>query len=411
MKKIVGFLFFVILLFSGSSVIAQSSVKLPKMLELGSVSCIPCKMMAPIVEDFRKNYSDKFTVEFIDVSKDKNAAIKYSISVIPTQVFLDSNGKELFRHIGFFPKEDILSKWKELGFSFDKKPVVKPESKPENTFKRFEPAQIDGRTKDAICYLCDKDIIPNSTVAIKTVKGAVRVCGLHCYYIVYSCLTEDKTGIEEKVMVTDYKTKEQISLLKAVILYGIDEKTGRPSIKTFADKEDALAEKKDSGGNIISAEVLKDKELVNRCGFCDRSVYPEDAALVKAGGVSTYGCCSHCALGVAARTGKDIEVYQKDALTGEMVVIKARDGKIASLEPKTAIAWFGQKKNIEGKFVSAGCFHQGFFINEANLKKWADQNPLETGEMISIEKALADKMALKKEQIMKACKIGECAPK
>ena len=98
-------------------------------------------------------------------------------------------------------------------------------------------------------------------------------------------------------------------------------------------------------------------------------------------------------------------------MTGEMVVIKTRDGKIASLEPKTAIAWFGQKKNIEGKFVSAGCFHQGFFINEANLKKWADQNPLETGEMISIEKALADKMALKKEQIMKACKIGECAPK
>ena len=61
--------------------------------------------------------------------------------------------------------------------------------------------------------------------------------------------------------------------------------------------------------------------------------------------------------------------------------------------------------------VSAGCFHQGFFANAENLKKWVEANPLETGEMITIQKALADKMKLTPQQISKACKIGECAPK
>jgi len=64
-----------------------------------------------------------------------------------------------------------------------------------------------------------------------------------------------------------------------------------------------------------------------------------------------------------------------------------------------------------GKFISAGCFHQGFFTSEENLKKWAEENPAETGKAIPIAQALADKMKLSTEQIQKACKIGECAPK
>jgi thioredoxin 1 len=54
-------------------------------------------------------------VEFIDVWKNPDAGKKYGIEVIPTQLFYDANGKELFRHVGFFGKEDILGKWKELG--------------------------------------------------------------------------------------------------------------------------------------------------------------------------------------------------------------------------------------------------------------------------------------------------------
>ena len=93
------------------------------------------------------------------------------------------------------------------------------------------------------------------------------------------------------------------------------------------------------------------------------------------------------------------------------MVVKTLNGSVASLEPTTAVAWFGQRTKADGTHVSAGCFHQGFFANAENLKKWVDANPLETGEQITIAKALADKMKLTPQQIGKACKIGECTPK
>jgi len=116
-------------------------------------------------------------------------------------------------------------------------------------------------------------------------------------------------------------------------------------------------------------------------------------------------------LGVAARTGKDIEVREKDRLTKQPIVVKTFEGKIASLEPATAVAWFGQRQKPDGTWASAGCFHQGFFAHPDNLKKWVELNPTETGRLISISQALADKMKLSPEQIQKACKIGECSPK
>ena len=77
---------------------------LPRMIELGSVSCIPCKMMATVLDELRKDYSGALQVDFIDVNKDREAATQFGIRVIPTQVFLDASGKELFRHEGFFPE-------------------------------------------------------------------------------------------------------------------------------------------------------------------------------------------------------------------------------------------------------------------------------------------------------------------
>jgi thioredoxin 1 len=93
---------------------------LPRMIELGSDKCIPCKMMAPIIEELKKEYAGKLRFEFYDVWKNAEYGRKYAIRVIPTQVFVDAAGKELFRHEGFFSKEDILAKWKELGFDFGK---------------------------------------------------------------------------------------------------------------------------------------------------------------------------------------------------------------------------------------------------------------------------------------------------
>ena len=70
----------------------------------------------------KTEYAGALEVEFIDVWKTPDAAKPYGIEVIPTQIFYDAAGKELFRHIGFFAKEDILAKWKELGVDLVKKP-------------------------------------------------------------------------------------------------------------------------------------------------------------------------------------------------------------------------------------------------------------------------------------------------
>lgn len=77
-------------------------------VELGSVSCVPCKMMKPVMEEIEKTYGDKIAVIFYDVNKDRQKSSDYKIRVIPTQVFLDKKGKEFYRHEGFFPTEEII---------------------------------------------------------------------------------------------------------------------------------------------------------------------------------------------------------------------------------------------------------------------------------------------------------------
>jgi thioredoxin 1 len=87
----------------------------PRLVDLGAGKCIPCKQMAPILEELRKEYAGRMEVEFIDVWKNPDAGKAYGVEMIPTQIFYDPSGTELFRHTGFFGREDILGKWKELG--------------------------------------------------------------------------------------------------------------------------------------------------------------------------------------------------------------------------------------------------------------------------------------------------------
>ena len=377
---------------------------IPRLVDIGAGKCIPCKLMAPILEGLKKEYAGRLQVDFLDLSINTDYAAQYNVRVIPTQIFYDATGKELFRHEGFFSKEDILSKFKQHGIDLT--------AQKSATFERLVPARADNRPKENICFMCDGDINPRTLVTVQSDKGPVRLCSPHCYFIMYSCLTEDKTDFEKKVSVTDWGEGESVQAAEAVFIYGQDETTGRPWIRAFADKADADTERSANGGNILSLQTLRQKELSHRCGFCERACYPQDAAeVIVEDGVHTWGCCSHCALGVAARTGKDIEVHEKDRLTKEKIIVKTFDGKIASLEPTTAVAWFGQQKKPDGTWGSAGCFHQGFFVNTQNLKKWVEKNPYETGRLISIHQALADKMKLSPEQIQKACKIGECVPK
>ena len=94
---------------------ATPGTALPKLVDLGSTTCIPCKEMAPILEELKTEYAGTVDVEFIDVNTNVAAADEYKINVIPTQIFYDAAGKEIFRHEGFFGKEDILAKWKDFG--------------------------------------------------------------------------------------------------------------------------------------------------------------------------------------------------------------------------------------------------------------------------------------------------------
>lgn len=87
----------------------------PRLLDLGAKKCIPCKMMAPILDDLKNNYAEHFETVFIDVWDNPAAGQQYGIRSIPTQIFFDAQGKELFRHEGFISKQDILKKWAEFG--------------------------------------------------------------------------------------------------------------------------------------------------------------------------------------------------------------------------------------------------------------------------------------------------------
>ena len=84
-------------------------------LELGADRCIPCKKMQPIMKEIAAMFPDRVQVVFYDVWKDSAPAEKYGIQLIPTQVFLDQKGKEIARHVGLFPKEEILELLKKHG--------------------------------------------------------------------------------------------------------------------------------------------------------------------------------------------------------------------------------------------------------------------------------------------------------
>ena len=88
---------------------------LPQLIDFGAGKCATCKMMNGILEELSTEYKDRLLIQFVDVWEDEAAAETHSIRMIPTQIFLDAKGNELFRHEGFISKEDILTKWAEQG--------------------------------------------------------------------------------------------------------------------------------------------------------------------------------------------------------------------------------------------------------------------------------------------------------
>jgi thioredoxin 1 len=87
----------------------------PTVAEFGAATCVPCKAMKPVLEEIVAEYGDKLNLSFIDVRHNTTLPTKYKISLIPTQVFFDSGGQEVTRHVGYWPKEDVLAHLQELG--------------------------------------------------------------------------------------------------------------------------------------------------------------------------------------------------------------------------------------------------------------------------------------------------------
>jgi len=99
-----------------ASAIPEVPVKgIVTMIDVGAKKCIPCKMMAPIMEKMEKVYQGKAAIIFIDVWEKPQQAPRFGISTIPTQIFYDAKGKEVYRHIGFMSEEAIVAQLQKMG--------------------------------------------------------------------------------------------------------------------------------------------------------------------------------------------------------------------------------------------------------------------------------------------------------
>jgi thioredoxin 1 len=95
---------------------AAAPTALPQLIELFSPTCPHCQRMVPVIDKVRAQVQGKAEILAIDIGKNAVAADKYQVSAIPTLIFLDAAGKEVFRHVGEYPADDILAKMRELGW-------------------------------------------------------------------------------------------------------------------------------------------------------------------------------------------------------------------------------------------------------------------------------------------------------
>jgi thioredoxin 1 len=87
----------------------------PRLVDVGAGKCIPCKAMAPILDQLRTDYAGRLEVTFIDAWKAPEEARPFGIKMIPTQIFYGADGRELARHEGFMSRDEILAQWNALG--------------------------------------------------------------------------------------------------------------------------------------------------------------------------------------------------------------------------------------------------------------------------------------------------------
>ncbi|SEM63007.1 thioredoxin 1 [Syntrophus gentianae] len=114
------FMFFFMSVCSSDAGSGKASKNVPvkgmvTMVDLGANRCIPCKMMAPILEKMEKKYAGKAAIIFLDVWENPQQANNFRIRGIPTQIFFNKSGQEVYRHEGFMSEEQIVATFEKLG--------------------------------------------------------------------------------------------------------------------------------------------------------------------------------------------------------------------------------------------------------------------------------------------------------
>ena len=110
----------ILMLFLTTGALAEDFLNVPTkgtvtMIDLGAKKCIPCKMMAPILVKLEKAYKGKADIIFIDVWENKQPAQRFKIRAIPTQIFFNAQGKEIYRHVGFLDEKSIVEQLIKMG--------------------------------------------------------------------------------------------------------------------------------------------------------------------------------------------------------------------------------------------------------------------------------------------------------
>lgn len=83
------------------------------MIDLGAKTCVPCKMMEPILKELTEEYRGRAAIVFVDVWEERALGRQFGVQAIPTQIFFDRHGREVYRHVGFFSRQDI-KKWVDM---------------------------------------------------------------------------------------------------------------------------------------------------------------------------------------------------------------------------------------------------------------------------------------------------------
>jgi thioredoxin 1 len=93
----------------------MASTTLPRMIDLGRGKCIPCKKMEPILKELKQAYAGRAVIEIVNLDEEPHAGDMYKLRLIPTQIFFDTSGSEVWRHEGFLPRDAIITKFTEMG--------------------------------------------------------------------------------------------------------------------------------------------------------------------------------------------------------------------------------------------------------------------------------------------------------